>query len=589
MTRNVCPNCDTELREGMRFCPKCGNEILSLKKESTKEKKEKNKEIEKQELKEEIIEEAKEEFKEEIISETKDELKEEIKEESKKELKKETKNEIKKETKEELKSEIKEEIIEEAKEEIKEELKSEINDEEEAKIVARTRKERHNSSTIVIFLLVIVLLFVVWKFVLNKDENSNINNDDNEVVENNKPDEDNQVNNDDNNVNDNENNNEEDNNNDDSSDNPVISDFKYYGNTYVYSEGFAWLKDSSYVYLVNELGKIINKFDGSKYDGYYNFQNSNFKDGYAMIGNDLYNNKGELVELDFSYASIEYVGAGHAVITVKEESYKGTVTKKGIYDLDNKKFIFELNDTVYSISSLGEEMYLIYFNQDGRYVVYDAKTNNSFYLGSRFDVLKTQYKDGYIIYQDTNAYEVYAMDRTGNKKLIANDRRHAQIGQYSDGLVFIGDAFYDINGTKVIDLKDEGVSNEPEFVNGYALVFFKTGYFTILSKDSKEYMFEPKDYTSMDNMYNGSFELGIYKNQEVISNSGHIIVRFYDKELNTKHWSIMNVKGEVVYNFSTDISVKTVIADNGYIGVSSSIDNLSYYVSVNGEKLNIVE
>lgn len=588
MTKNVCPNCDTELREGMRFCPKCGNEILSLKKESTKEKKEKNKEIEKQELKEEIIEEAKEEFKEEIISETKDELKEEIKEESKKELKKETKNEIKKETKEELKSEIKEEIIEEAKEEIKEELKSEINDEEEAKIVARTRKERHNSSTIVIFLLVIVLLFVVWKFVLNKDENSNINNDDNEVVENNKPDEDNQVNNDDNNVNDNENNNEADN-NDDSSDNPVISDFKYYGNTYVYSEGFAWLKDSSYVYLVNESGKIINKFDGSKYDGYYNFQNSNFKDGYAMIGNDLYNNKGELVELDFSYASIEYVGAGHAVITVKEESYKGTVTKKGIYDLDNKKIIFELNDTVYSISSLGEEMYLIYFNKDGRYVVYDSKTNNSFYLGSRFDVLKTQYKDGYIIYQDTNAYEVYAMDRTGNKKLIANDRRHAKIGQYSDGLVFIGDAFYDINGTKVIDLKDEGVSNEPEFVNGYALVFFKTGYFTILSKDSKEYMFEPKAYTSMDNMYNGSFELGIYKNQEVISNSGHIIVRFYDKELNTKHWSIMNVKGEVVYNFSTDISVKTVIADNGYIGVSSSIDNLSYYVSVNGEKLNIVE
>ena len=344
-----------------------------------------------------------------------------------------------------------------------------------------------------------------------------------------------------------------------------------------------------YVYLVNESGKIVNKFDGSKYDGYYNFQNSNFKDGYAMIGNDLYNNKGELVKFDFEYDSVNYYGDGLAIVTVKEESYKGTVTKKGIYDLDNKKFVFELNETVYSISSLGEEMYLIYFNQEGRYVVYDARTNNSFYLGNRFDVLKTQYKDGYVIYQDTNAYEVYAMDRNGNKKLVANDRRHADIGQYSDGLVFIGDAFYDINGTKVIDLKDEGISNKPVFVNGYALVFFKTGYFTVLSKESKEYMFEPKAYTSMDNTYNGSFELGFYEDQTVVSNSGHLIIRFYDKELNTKHWSIINVKGEVVYDFSDDVSIKTIIADNGYIGVSSSKDNLSYYVSVNGDKLNISE
>lgn len=605
MAKNFCPNCGVEVRDGMKFCPKCGNEISKLKKSNSKEKKEKNKEIEKQELKEEILEEAKEEIKEEIISEAKEEIKEEIlaeakdelmeeiKEESKNEIKKETKKEIKKETKDEIKSEIKEEIIEEAKDEIKDDIKSEIKGDEDVKIVPVPKKEKSNSSTIVIFLLVIVLLFVVWKFVLNKDEDSNTNNTDNEVVENENTNEENRVENDNddekNDVNDENNNNEENNDEDNSADKPVISDFKYYGNTYVYSEGFSWLKDSSYVYLVNESGKIVNKFDGSKYDGYYNFQNSNFKDGYAMIGNDLYNNKGELVKFDFEYDSVNYYGDGLAIVTVKEESYKGTVTKKGIYDLDDKKFVFELNETVYSISSLGEDMYLIYFNQEGRYVVYDARTNNSFYLGNRFDVLKTQYKDGYVIYQDTNANEVYAMDRNGNKKLVANNRRHASIGQYSDGLVFIGDAFYDINGTKVIDLKDEGVSNKPVFVNGYALVFFKTGYFTVLSKESKEYMFEPKAYTSMDNTYNGSFELGFYEDQTVVSNSGHLIVRFYDKELKTKHWSIINVKGEVVYDFANDISIKTVIADNGYIGVSSSKDNLSYYVSVNGNKLNISE
>lgn len=519
MAKKVCPSCKAEIKEGIKFCPKCGIDIENFKKVDNSKDKEEN-------------------------------------------------------------VENKNVVLDEEKQ---------LN--EEIKVTEKPKKKNKVVIVSIVLMLILALVGVLlWILVFNKyDESSNPENGNDEIVENDNEEEKEEENKDEDEEENKDDEVEDDNDNDNPIDNPEVPEFKYYGNTYVYSEGLAWLKDSSYIYLVNEEGKIINKFDGKNYDGYYNFQNSNFRDGYAMIGNDLYNDKGELVEFDFEYESVNYYGDGLAVITTKEEDYKGTTIKRGIYDLDNKKYIFDLNETVYSISSLGEEMYLIYFNQDNRYVVYDARTNNSFYLGDRFDVLQTQYKDGYIIFQNINAKEVYALDRVGNKTLIANDRKYAQIGQYSDGLVFIGDAFYDINGTKVIDLKDEGVSNKPKFVNGYALVFFETGYFTVLSKETKEYMFEPKAYTSMDNTYNGSFELGLYEDQSVISNSGHLIVRLYDDVLRTKNWAIMDVNGELVYQFSEAISIKTVIAENGYIGVSDSSGNESYYVSVNGEKLKISE
>ena len=420
-------------------------------------------------------------------------------------------------------------------------------------------------------ILIIISGFLVWFFIFKEDDKKN-NDKDNNIVDK----EDN---------NDNEENDNNEGNDDDSEDEKL----NYYGNTYVFSEGVAWLKDSFYIYLINDKGKVLNKYDGRIYDGYFDFEDSTFNDGYAMVGNDLYNSKGEKVKLEEDYTEISYYGEGLLVVTIKDENYKGTTIEKGIYDLNNKKYNLELDDDITNITYLGDRMYLLYYGEDREYYVYDSTTKKEFSIGDRFDVLKNEYKDGYIIYQDTNANEVYSIDRDGNKKLIVGNSRHAQIGQYSDGLVFINDAFYDLNGNKVIDLKDEGVKNNPMFINGYALVFFDTGYFTILNKETKEYMFEPKAYTDMDNTYNGSFELGFYRKQTVISNSGHLIVRLYDESTKTKHWAIMDVNGDIVYEFSKSININTVISDNDYIGVSDNSKQESYYVSISGKKLEIVE
>lgn len=498
MKKNICPNCNTEITDNIRFCPKCGENL---------EKKEKSNEPEKNTVVEEITKKDKDE--KELVSN-----------------------------------------------------KKEVNS---------SLKSRSKIVVLIAILILIITGILLWLLVFNKDDDNDSKKNDNEVV-------DKEEDNDDKTP---------DNDNSDIDDDSDVKELSYYGNTYVFSEGLAWLKDSSYIYLINDNGKIVNKFDGKKNDGYFDFKNSTFDDGYSMIGNALYDKNGKKVEFADEYEEIEYVGDSLLVVTTKEEDYKGTVIKKGIYDLSNNDYKFDLQEDIYRVSYLGEKMFSIGFSKDNKYIIYDTATKKSFDLGDRDDVLKSNYKDGYIMYQDTNAYEVYAIDKSGNKTLIAEDKRHAQIGQYSDGLVFINDAFYDIKGNKVIDLKDEGVSNKPMFVNGYALVFFDTGYFTVLSKETKEYMFEPKAYTSMGNTYGGSFDLGFYEDQKIISDSGNLIVRLYDEKTGTKKWAIMNVNGDIVYKFSETVDIDTVISDNGYIGVTEHSKQESYYVSVKGKMLKI--
>lgn len=460
---------------------------------------------------------------------------------------------IKEETKEELKTE------EDKKEEVKEAaiVKEENEDETQA-----TKKKNHNVILIIIIIVVFALAgSLVTMFILNRENKS-----DNTKVED-------------------KNNLKQDQKDDNKTDTKPV----FVGNTYEFSDGLAWLMDSNYVYLLNDDGKVVNKFSGKNTDGYFDFQKSNFKSGYAMIGKSLYDEKGNKVKFKDNYSEISYADESQVIVTVKEESYKGTVIKKGIYDLDLEEYILEPTEKIYSITSLESEMYLLYYSDDNKYVVYNANLDKKFDIGDRFDVLTGTYDDGYIIYQDVNSPLVYLMDEEGNKTLVASDKRHVNIGEYSEGLVFIDEAFYDEKGTKVIDLEGEGVSNIPKFVNDYALIFFDTGYFTILNKETKKYMFEPKQYTSMGNTYNGTFTLGLYEDQKYISDSGCLIVRTYDSSTKTKKWAIMNEEGEIIYTMPESVLVNTVIADNDYIGVTDSVKRESYYVSINGKKLTITE
>ena len=77
----------------------------------------------------------------------------------------------------------------------------------------------------------------------------------------------------------------DDNKQDDSKQDDNKTDTKpvFVGNTYEFSDGLAWLMDSNYVYLLNDDGKVVNKFSGKNTDGYFDFQKSNFKSGYRKI------------------------------------------------------------------------------------------------------------------------------------------------------------------------------------------------------------------------------------------------------------------------------------------------------------------
>lgn len=519
MGKIKCPNCQKEIADNIKFCPKCGEKL------------------EKKDVKEEKVEEVKKDKNEEIL-EKENKIEEVVVEEQKEENTKETSN---------------------VKEEVKEEKTT-------------TKKKNSNVPLIIIIIVVFALAgSLVTMFILNRENKS-----DNTKVE------------DKNNIKQDQ---KDDNKKDDSKQDDNKTDTKpvFVGNTYEFSDGLAWLMDSNYVYLLNDDGKVVNKFSGKNIDGYFDFQKSNFKSGYAMIGKSLYDEKGNKVKFKDNYSEISYADESQVIVTVKEESYKGTVIKKGIYDLDLEEYILEPTEKIYSITSLEDEMYLLYYSDDNKYVVYNANLDKKFDIGDRFDVLTGTYDDGYIIYQDINSPLVYLMDEEGNKTLVASDKRHVNIGEYSEGLVFIDEAFYDEKGTKVIDLEGEGVSNIPKFVNDYALIFFDTGYFTILNKETKKYMFEPKQYTSMGNTYNGTFTLGLYEDQKYISDSGCLIVRTYDSSTKTKKWAIMNEEGEIIYTMPESVLVNTVIADNDYIGVTDSVKRESYYVSINGKKLTITE
>ena len=66
----------------------------------------------------------------------------------------------------------------------------------------------------------------------------------------------------------------DDNKQDDSKQDDNKTDTKpvFVGNTYEFSDGLAWLMDSNYVYLLNDDGKVVNKFSGKNTDGYFDFQ-----------------------------------------------------------------------------------------------------------------------------------------------------------------------------------------------------------------------------------------------------------------------------------------------------------------------------
>ncbi|MBR1385427.1 MAG: zinc ribbon domain-containing protein [Bacilli bacterium] len=359
---------------------------------------------------------------------------------------------------------------------------------------------------------------------------------------------------------------------------------EFYGYLYQINGGFGWAKsfndDKDYYYLLNDKGKVIKKIDYVYYE-----HEPVFKQGYSQILDNIYDTKGEVVfKKEGTIDKIEYAGEGFVIVTTKDESYKGTVYKQGIYDINNKSYNLEPDENVTDIRYYNEGMFMLRDKETSGYSIYNTETKTKFYLDTRFDVVFGEYRDSYIVYRDINSESVYLLDKKGNKTLVSTDGKWADLGQYSDGLVFVRDAFYDGSGTKVIDLKDEGVNNIPEFKNGYALLYFETGYFTILSKETGKYMFEPRAYTKLGRYHSDDYELGIYEGQNQISKTGHILVKTNG---NSQNWAIMDVNGRIIITFPEGMFINSPLSDDGYVGISN--EKTSYYMDIKGKKITINE
>lgn len=420
-------------------------------------------------------------------------------------------------------------------------------------------KKGHKGLIIVLVLIFVLLVagVLLWYFVLRGDNSKdNKKEDDEEVVE--KEDEKEE---------------EED------EEEEKLPEVPFSGLLYELNDGYGWATDYKYYYLINQKGKLV-----SKIDYVYSGNKIEFIDGYSQIGDSIYDTTGKVVLTKADkFENIDYVGKGLAIVKVVEENYKGRTEKIGIYDIVKKEYNYDLVDDIYQIFYKQEGMFLIRKKVDvgGNSYIYNSETKKSFEVEDSYDVI-LDYRDGYIAYRSTNSDQVYLYDKNGTKKLAYDGERHVSVGQYSDGLIYIKDAFYDVNGKKVIDLKDEGVSNLPEFINGYALVYFNTGYFTILSKETGEYMFTPRSYIKMGMYYNDDFTLGIYQEQNQISKTGHILVKVPD---DGKHWAVMDVNGKIVANFPVGAYMNTGITDSGYIGLSGNGKN--YYMTVKGKTIDL--
>ena len=365
----------------------------------------------------------------------------------------------------------------------------------------------------------------------------------------------------------------------DSSNNTSIEEKKLFnGHIYPMNEGYGWIRDESnkFYYLVNKDGKIIIKVDYTYYG-----ENPVFKDGYSQLLGDIYDTSGKKVlsKEDKKYDVMNYVGKGLVVIKITEENYKGTSTMMGIYDLNKDTYNLSLKESILDINYLEDGMFLI--NINGSYLLYNSESKKLIPTTIKLKDLIGVYKDGYVVYKDNN-YKIYLLDKNGDKHLIYSGNKNIEVGQYSNGLVYIENAFYNNKGNKVIDLKGEGVKGSPEFVEDYALIFFKTGYFTILSKSTKNYTFTPRKYTSMSFNFDDDYELGLYEGQTKLTKSGHILVK---TSKDKKVWAIMDYNGEIVSTVPVGDNIFSGLSDSGYLAIDGNIED--YYMTTDGKVIKI--
>ena len=328
------------------------------------------------------------------------------------------------------------------------------------------------------------------------------------------------------------------------------------------------------VFDENEKAYFIVGVDGSvkkKIENVKNGKIQEFRDGYAVIDDNIYNDKFEKVLDINNYKELNYVGDGLVV-------FVDTSSMKGIYDLNNKKYALEPSESLKSLEYLDEKMFLITMN-DNKYI-YNLDTNNMYDATEFSQKLVGVYKDGYIVFKDSDA--VYLVDKNASKKLIATVSSNDKVGQYRDGLLFVNNSFYDKNGNKMLDLRNEKITNTPVFVNGYSLIIIDEKYFTVIEKETGKYLFEVKAFEYIDDENKSIKTIGLYKGEDILSKSGFLLVKLNDEK---DYFALMDKTGEIKVRIPRSSKIKSTLSVDDYI--SYLYNDELYIISTDGKNVKI--
>ncbi|MBP3567949.1 MAG: leucine-rich repeat domain-containing protein [Lachnospiraceae bacterium] len=182
------------------------------------------------------------------------------------------------------------------------------------------------------------------------------------------------------------------------------------------------------------------------------------------------------------------------------------------------------------VKHIGNDMFLVEAKFDEYIAVYyvNGQTNRAMqakdWVQDKDDAfyLKTNFNDGYAIgiykdsydkysetlhgyYKTFTDYKIATVDLNGTISVSDIDESNSAVGIYSDGLFYYGNAFYDINFSKVLDLSENGWGNAnteysiPHFENGICrLITYKNGkYWTFEIDKSGNMLTEVEEYDTL--------------------------------------------------------------------------------------------
>lgn len=145
--------------------------------------------------------------------------------------------------------------------------------------------------------------------------------------------------------------------------------------------------------------------------------------------------------LDDSYGMASDAASGRQIYT---ETVWGWSAGKKLSYLENGWFALTRAET---------------FGGEKKYVLYNVNTKAELQLSCKF---VRAFRNGYMM----TASDDKVMIVSENGEIIQTDIEASGIGDYSDGLFYAGNCFYDLSGKLVIDLSAYDIQGTPMFENG---------------------------------------------------------------------------------------------------------------------------